>query len=594
MNSLSNGGMKHKDPVSATGVSVKRILYFFKPYQWQIYGSMLLILIGAGAGMAMPFLLRAVIDDALPHAQTDLLIILVIAMISVALVSAVINMFQTILSTKIGQSVLHDFRVQVYAHLQLLPLGFFTDTRGGEIQSRITQDIGSLQELVSNSAHELAKNFSVVLMTVIAMFVLDWKLSLFSLTVVPIALLLSDLVGRLRERVADKQRQRLADMSSEINETLSVPGIILSRTMGKSPYLLNRFSKTSKDVADLEVRSLTASEWQWQVIYLLLTILPALTLLLGGLRTNAGNQVSIGTLVALIALQEQLTWPLQELLRTGIEIRKTRILFTRIFDYLDKPVELTENADALVLKKENVKGEMKIDDVSFSYEDGRKVLSHVTLDVPAGSQVAIVGATGSGKTTLGYLMARLYDPDSGTISIDRTDIRDLSFQSLTDILGVVSQDPYLLNGTIRENLLFAHQDATDQDMIRVSKMAKLHDFISMLPLAYETSIGENGYRFSGGEKQRLSLARTLLRNPAIIILDEATSALDTLTERDLSDALSSSAFNKTTIIIAHRLSTIRHADLIVVMDEGKILEKGTHEDLLAQKNLYFRMWNSGE
>lgn len=307
MNSLSNAGVNQKTPVPATGISAKRILAFFKPYQWRLLGSLLLIFIGAAVGMAMPFLMRAVIDDALPHAQRGLLVLLVIAMISVTIVSAIINMTQTILSTRIGQSVLHDFRVKVYAHLQLLSLRFFADTRGGEIQSRIMQDIGSLQELVSNSAHELAKNFSVVLMTVTAMFLLDWKLSLFSLTVVPITLLLSNLVGRLRERVADKQRQRLADMSSEINETLSVPGIILSRTMGKAPYLLHRFTKTSKDVASLEVRSLTASEWQWQVIYLLLTILPALTLLLGGLRGNAGTQVSIGTLVALIALQEQLT-----------------------------------------------------------------------------------------------------------------------------------------------------------------------------------------------------------------------------------------------------------------------------------------------
>ncbi|MFP7654264.1 ABC transporter ATP-binding protein [Chryseobacterium proteolyticum] len=585
MNPLLTEETNQKNQVVSTGISVKRILQFFKPYRWQLLSSIVLIFVGAGAGMAMPFLLRAVIDDALPHAQTNLLILLVVAMVGIALVSAIINMFQTILSARIGQYVLHDFRVKLYGHLQMLSLGFFTDTRGGEIQSRITQDIGSLQELVSNSAHELAKNFSVVMMTVSAMFFMDWKLALFSLTVVPIALLISDFVGRLRERVAEKQRQRLADMSSEISETLSVPGMMLSRTMGKMPYLFHRFSKTSKDVADLEIRSLTRSEWQWQVIYLLLMVLPALTLLIGGLRMHwhEPNRVSIGTLVAFIALQEQLTWPLQELLRTGIEIRKTRILFVRIFEYLDKPAGVKEKADAVILDKGKVNGALKIENVSFSYEDGQEAVSHFSLDIPAGSRVAIVGATGSGKTTIGYLLARLYDADKGAIYIDETDIRDLSFQSLTDVVGVVSQDPYLLNGTIRENLLFARPDATEEEMIRVSRMAKLHDFIAMLPSGYETSIGENGYRFSGGEKQRLSLARTLLRMPAIIIMDEATSALDTITERNLSGGLNASLRNVTTITIAHRLSTVRHADQIVVMNRGRIVERGTHQELLKKK-----------
>ncbi|WP_238555273.1 ABC transporter transmembrane domain-containing protein [Chryseobacterium sp. P1-3] len=293
------------------------------------------------------------------------MVTLVIAMVLVTIVSAVINMVQTIISTKIGQSVLHDLRVKLYSHLHSLSLNFFTDTRGGEIQSRITQDIGSLQELVSNTAQEATKNLSIVIMTVIAMFLLDWKLSLFSLTVVPLTLLLSNWVGALREKVAEKQRQKLADLSSEISETLSVPGIILSRTMGKSGFLISKFSKTSKDVADLEVHSRTSNEWQWQIIYLLLTILPALTLLLGGLRTQGGNHVSIGTLMALIALQEQLTFPLQELLRTSIEVRKTRVLFSRIFEYLDIPSQVRKLSEAVVLNKKTVKGDIKLKKCQF-------------------------------------------------------------------------------------------------------------------------------------------------------------------------------------------------------------------------------------
>ncbi len=396
-------------------VSLYRIYGFFKPYRWQLLGSITLILVGAGAGMAMPFLLRSIIDDALPHANMQLLVTLVIAMVLVALISAVINMVQTIISAKIGQSVLHDLRIRLYSHLHSLSLNFFTETRGGEIQSRITQDIGSLQELVSNTAHETARNLSVVLMTVIAMFLLDWKLSLFSLIVVPPTLLLSNWVGALREKVADKQQQRLADLSSEISETLSVPGMILSRTMGKSAFLIKKFTRTSRDVADLEVRSHTSNEWQWQIIYVLLTILPALTLLLGGLRMQGESHVSIGTLMALIALQEQLTFPLQELLRTSIEVRKTRVLFSRIFEYLDMPSQVKRIAGAVVLNKKTVKGNVKLENVSFSYEDGAQLLSDVTIDIKGGSHVAIVGATGSGKTTVGYLIAGLYEVDRGAI-----------------------------------------------------------------------------------------------------------------------------------------------------------------------------------
>lgn len=573
-------------------VSLYRVYEFFKPYRWKLLGSIILIFIGAGAGLAMPFLLRNIIDDALPHANMQLLVTLVIAMVLVTLVSAVINMIQTIISTKIGQSVLHDLRVKLYSHLHSLSLSFFTDTRGGEIQSRITQDIGSLQELVSNTAHESAKNLSVVIMTVIAMFLLDWKLSLFSLTVVPLTLLLSNWVGALREKVADQQRQKLADLSSEISETLSVPGMILSRTMGKSGFLIRKFSKTSKDVADLEVKSHTSNEWQWQIIYLLLTILPALTLLLGGLRTQGGNHVSIGTLMALIALQEQLTFPLQELLRTSIEVRKTRVLFSRIFEYLDIPSQVRKLSGAVVLNKKRVKGDIKLENVSFSYDGGAQLLSDITIDIPGGSHVAIVGATGSGKTTVGYLIAGLYDVDGGAIYIDGIDIRKLSSHSLTGILGVVSQDPYLLNGTIKENLLFANPRATDLELITAAKITKLHDFIMSLPMQYETPIGEHGYRFSGGEKQRLSLTRTLLRQPAVIIMDEATSALDTITESNLSRALNASMQNVTMITIAHRLSTVRHADQIVVMDRGRIVEKGTHQQLLEKNSYYAKLLES--
>lgn len=573
-------------------VSVRRVLALFRPYRWQLVVVIALILVGSGVGITMPFLLREIIDKALPNADIRLLIILVIAMVVMATVSAGINMAQTVMSTKIGQNILHDMRVRIYAHLQSLSMRFFTGTRSGEIQSRISNDIGRLQEFASNTARELARNFSVAAMTCIAMLLLDWRLALFSLVVLPAILLLSSRVGNMREAITHQQQKRMADMSSEIQETLSVSGIMLAKTMGRTTSLIRRFSRTSKDVANLEVRSLTAGEWQWQLIYLLLSILPALTLLFGGLLLGSSVPVTIGTLVALIALQEQLIWPLEELLHTGMEMKKTRALFARIYEYLDKPVEISERKNPVTLKKENIKGAVRLDNVSFSYKHGQQTLSGISIDIPAGSHVAIVGPTGSGKTTLGYLLARLYDVDSGAIYYDGVDIRDLSFQSLNDVLGVVSQEPFLLNETVADNLRFAKPDATDEELVTVAKIAQLHDFLSELPQGYHTLVGDRGYRFSGGEKQRLALARTILRNPSVILLDEATSALDTRTERKVSTDLTALSQGHTTITIAHRLSTVRNADQIIVLQKGKIIERGTHDQLEAQGGLYANLLRS--
>jgi len=372
-----------------------------------------------------------------------------------------------------------------------------------------------------------------------------------------------------------------------VQETLSISGIILARTMGRNDFLVRRFARTSADVGALEVRSSTAGEWQWQLIYLLLDALPALTLLLGGWLISQNVAITIGTLVAMIALQEQLLWPLQELLRTGLEIRTTRALFARVFDYLDRPVEIVERPDAIAVPSDRMRGAVSIENVSFAYEKGGEpTLRDVSIDIPAGSHVAIVGATGSGKTTLGYLLARLYDVDQGAIRFDGVDIRDLRLASLTDMLGVVTQEPYLLNASIADNLRFARPEATDADLAAAARAAQIATQIEALPDGYNTVVGERGYRFSGGEKQRLALARTILRDPPILLLDEATSALDTRTEQAMSAALSALSKGRTTITIAHRLSTVRSADMIVVMKHGRVVERGTHEVLMAQGGAY--------
>jgi ATP-binding cassette subfamily B protein len=580
--------------LAANHVSAGRILALFKPYKRQILRVVILLLFGSAVGMASPFLLRAIIDDALPKADIQLLIYLAGGLVGIAALSAGLNTLQIVMSTKIGQAIMHDLRVRLYSHLQSLSLSFFSATRSGEIQSRIASDIGGLQTLVTNTANELARNTSVVVMTAVAMFFLDWRLALFSMIAVPVSILLSDRVGKLRETITHEQQVRLGDMSAAVQESLSISGIILARTMGRGEHLTRRFTRTSEDVARLEVRSHTAGEWQWQMIYLILSILPALTLLLGGFLMNSSVPVTIGTLVAMIALQEQLLWPLEELLSIGREVRKTRALFTRVFEYLDKPVEIKETADAVTFDKSQMRGAVRVENVSFSYPDSEKpTLSEISIDVPAGSSVAIVGSTGSGKTTLGYLLARLYDVEGGSIRYDGIDIRDLSFDTLADMLGVVTQEPYLLYASVAENLRFAKPDATDEELINAAKIAQIHDSLAVLPEGYDTIVGDRGYRFSGGEKQRLALARTILRNPPVLLLDEATSALDTKTERAMEAALANLSKDRTTITIAHRLSTIRRADQIVVLQQGRIVERGTHEELERLNGVYAALIKSG-
>lgn len=580
--------------LAANHVSAGRILALFKPYKRQIARVVVLLLFGSAVGMASPFLLRAIIDDALPKADIQLLMYLAGGLVGIAALSAGLNTLQIVMSTKIGQSIMHDLRVRLYSHLQSLSLSFFAATRSGEIQSRIASDIGGLQTLVTNTANELARNTSVVVMTAVAMFFLDWRLALFSMIAVPVSILLSDRVGKLRETITHEQQVRLGDMSAAVQESLSISGIILARTMGRGEHLTRRFTRTSEDVARLEVRSHTAGEWQWQMIYLILSILPALTLLLGGFLMNSSVPVTIGTLVAMIALQEQLLWPLEELLSIGREVRKTRALFTRVFEYLDKPVEIKETADAVTFDKSQMRGSVRVENVSFSYPESEKpTLSEVSIDVPAGSSVAIVGSTGSGKTTLGYLLARLYDVEGGSIRYDGIDIRDLSFDTLADMLGVVTQEPYLLYASVAENLRFAKPDATDEELINAAKIAQIHDSLAALPEGYDTIVGDRGYRFSGGEKQRLALARTILRNPPVLLLDEATSALDTKTERAMEAALANLSKDRTTITIAHRLSTIRRADQIVVLQQGRIVERGTHEELERLNGVYAALIKSG-
>ncbi len=568
--------------------NLRRIFPLFRDYRARLAVVCGLIVVSAAIGVVPTFLLREVLDTALPQeaggdVDLGLLTALVAGMIAIPIVTGVIGVFQTLLSNQVGQSVMHDLRTAVYRHLQRLSLAFFTRTRTGDVQSRIANDIGGIDTVVTSTATSVLSNVTTVLATVVAMLLLDWRLAAFALVLLPLFVWLTKRVGDQRKKVTAQRQISLADVSSIVQESLSVSGILLGKTMGRSPDLAERFSAESRRLADLEVRSRMTGRWMMAAIQMTFAVMPALVYWFAGWTIARGSgAITIGTLVAFTTLQTRLFFPIGSLLGVQLEVQSSLALFDRIFDYLDQPIDIVEGTRTL----DNPLGTVAFDHVCFRYGDDAWTLKDVTFTVPAGSKTALVGETGSGKTTCGYLVARLYDATEGSVTIDGVDVRELTFDSLTSCVGVVSQETYLFHETVRENLRFAKPSATDAEVEAAARAAQIHDLIASLPEGYDTVVGERGYRFSGGEKQRMAIARTVLRNPPILVLDEATSALDTQTERLVQEALERLSEGRTTIAIAHRLSTVRDADQIVVLDGGRVAETGTHDELLAAGGRY--------
>jgi ATP-binding cassette subfamily B protein len=566
-----------------------RVVGLFARYRWRLSAVIGLIIFSSGLNMISPVLLRSVLDNALPHRDGTLLTELVLGMIAIAVATAAISVWQTYISNVIGQRVMHDLRASVYRHLQRMSLAFFTRTRTGEVQSRIANDIGGIDNVVTTTATSVAQNATTVIATLIAMLLLDWRLAAISLVFVPLFVWLTRRVGKVRRKITTERQRRLADLSALVNESLSVSGIMLGKTMGRGRDLADRFTTESNQIADVEVRSRMAGRWVMSTIQMTFAIQPALIYWIAGQTIFHGSHaITIGTVVAFTQLQTRLLFPIQSLLSVNTDIEASMALFDRIFEYLDLPVDIVEAENPVVLRPDELLGEVRFEDVAFRYgEDGAAwTLEGINLDVPAGTRTAIVGETGAGKTTLGYLVARLYEPQAGRVTVDGVDVRDASLESLAKTVGVVSQETYLFHATVRENLRFACPDATDDEIEDAARTAHIHDLISSLPDGYDTIVGERGYRFSGGEKQRMAIARTILRNPPVLVLDEATSSLDTQTERAVQTELERLAEGRTTITIAHRLSTVRDADQIVVLDHGRIAERGTHEELLERGGMY--------
>jgi len=612
--------------------TLQRVAQAFSPYKFQVVLVLFAIILTTVLGLINPLMIRFIFDDAIGKGNLNLLIILVIIMFITPIVTGIIGVGQTYLNNIIGQQVMRDFRNKLYHHLQSMSLRFFTSTRTGEIQSRLSNDVGGVQGVVTDTATSVVSNISTALSTIIAMLYLSPLLTLISLGLLPIFLWITYKIGNVRRATSKQTQQSLASLTAMMQETLSVSGILLSKTFGRQKYAEDRFQKENQKLTDLEVRQQMIGRWFFMFIGTFFSITPAIVYLVAGWQIiHNVPGVTLGSIVAFTTLQSRLFFPIGQLLNVQVEIQGALALFDRIFEYLDLPIEIKDKPNALQLSPNDVSGKVTFNNVSFTYkrdessvlsdlngkvgngkgDDGsakravspdpvaispgepvsRITLNDVSFEIKPGQLAALVGPSGAGKTTITYLVPRLYDVDSGSVEIDGHNVKDIALSSLGELIGVVTQETYLFHASIRENLLYARTDATDEEIIAAAKAAAIHDRIMELDDGYDTLVGERGFKLSGGEKQRVAIARVILKNPRILILDEATSALDTHSERLIQAALEPLMKNRTTLAIAHRLSTILAADVILVVDRGEIVERGTHHELLEQNGLYARLYN---
>jgi ATP-binding cassette subfamily B protein len=634
-------------PPERRASTIRRIVAFFGPYRAQVFVVLVAIITTSLLGIVNPYLLKLLIDNVIVGGQYQDLNLYVGLMIVIPILSGLIGVGQSYLNNVIGQNVMQDLRNALYAHLQRLPLRFFTATRTGEIQSRLANDVGGVQAVVTDTASSITSNVAITVSTVIAMLLLSWQLTLLSLGITPFFMYLTYRVGKVRREVSKETQERLAEMSAVTEETLSVSGILLGKTFAAQERSVERFRGLNKELARLQIRQAMVGRWFFMVIGTIFSIMPAFVYWLAGTMAANGSPdaPTAGDIVAFTTLQSRLFFPLGQLLNVQVEIQGSLALFDRIFEYLDLDPEITDAPDAIELRPETMRGSVALEGVSFHYQpepaanrptvgdaaaavdlesnaelvgavletggaeafdgaaglevvDGGRAdepvqpfgLEDITFEAKPGELVALVGPSGAGKTTTTYLIPRLYDVTDGRVTIDGVDVRQVKLESLGRVIGFVTQETYLFHASIRDNLLFAKPEATEDELIAAATAAAMHDRITEMPDGYDTVVGERGYKLSGGEKQRVAIARVLLKDPKILILDEATSSLDTVSERLIQAALGRLTEGRTTIAIAHRLSTILRADRILVFERGRIVERGTHRQLIARGGLYARLY----
>jgi len=592
---------------------VRRTVRLFRPYRFQVVSVVVLILVTASIGVINPLLIKTVFDSALfPAGGPDmqLLWILAAVMSSIAILNGIMGVVQTYMTNQVGQSVMRDLRDAVYAHLQGMSLGFFTSTRTGEIQSRVSNDVGGIQSVVTSTLTDTISNAVIFISTIVAMLILSWELTIVAVATVPFFFALTRVVGKKRRQVTSEAQRSMAEVTAITQETLSVSGIMLAKLFGRQTHEMANFHRHNQELSDLAVRQQMIGHSFFAVVMTFLSISPAFIYLLAGYLMLGGgsSMVTAGTIIAFTTLQSRLYFPVGRLLQVSVELQSSMALFERIYGYLDLKQGITDSPDARPLDVEQVSGGITFDSVRVNYarsydgsdddiieqyleEESRLwALDGVSLDIPPGQLAAFVGPSGAGKTTLAYLVPRLYDVTEGSVSIDGLDVRKIRQVDLAAVIGFVTQDSYLFHDTMEKNLLYARPEASRDEMIAAAKAAFIHDRIMEMPDGYDTVVGERGFRLSGGERQRLSIARVILHQPRVLILDEATSALDTASERYVQSALQPLMRDRTTMVIAHRLSTIIAADVIYVVDRGRIVDHGSHDELLERGGLYANLY----